>query len=117
MKTGGRLGKYARRNKLELLVIAIVCFAFVLVFSYLPLFGWRYAFYDFKPGLRLADSKFAGFKYFKIAFTQKLALISFLPFPFKLLLTAEFSSLASPPVSSPLFLFLVALEHGLDALQ
>jgi putative aldouronate transport system permease protein len=30
----------------------------------LPLFGWIYAFFDYRPGFDLAGTPFAGFKYF-----------------------------------------------------
>ena len=36
----------------------------VLVFAYYPLYGWIYAFYDYKPPALLSDSKFVGFKWF-----------------------------------------------------
>jgi putative aldouronate transport system permease protein len=34
------------------------------VFSYLPLWGWRYAFFDYKSGETLSMDKFVGFKWF-----------------------------------------------------
>ena len=34
------------------------------VFSYLPLFGWRYAFFDYKSGDTLSMENFVGFKWF-----------------------------------------------------
>ena len=36
----------------------------VLIFAYYPLYGWVYAFYDYKPPALLSDSKFVGFKWF-----------------------------------------------------
>ncbi|MBQ8953413.1 MAG: sugar ABC transporter permease [Clostridia bacterium] len=39
--------------------------ALVFIFSYLPLNGWRYAFYNYKPGKALTDCEFVGFKYFE----------------------------------------------------
>lgn len=41
-----------------------------LLFRYLPIFGWSYAFYDYKPGLDLSDCKFVGFKYFTRMFAN-----------------------------------------------
>jgi ABC-type polysaccharide transport system, permease component len=41
----------------------------VFVFSYIPLFGWIYAFFDYKPGIPLSHTAFVGFKFFSIAFT------------------------------------------------
>jgi putative aldouronate transport system permease protein len=50
-----------------LLLMALPFIAFVTVFSYVPLFGWIYAFYDYHPGVSLAKSTFVGFKYFQMA--------------------------------------------------
>ncbi len=36
----------------------------VAVFSYYPLYGWIYAFYDYKPPALLSDSQFVGLKWF-----------------------------------------------------
>lgn len=48
--------------KLFLLVAPFVIL--VLIFSYYPLYGWKYAFYDYKPPKALADCNFVGFKWF-----------------------------------------------------
>jgi len=37
----------------------------VAVFSYYPLYGWVYAFFDYKPPFPLSWDKFCGFKWFK----------------------------------------------------
>lgn len=36
----------------------------VLIFAYYPLYGWVYAFYDYKPPTPLSASPFVGFKWF-----------------------------------------------------
>lgn len=38
------------------------------VFSYLPLWGWRYGFFDYKAGQGLSMENFVGFKWFKFLF-------------------------------------------------
>ncbi|MBR4183201.1 MAG: sugar ABC transporter permease [Lachnospiraceae bacterium] len=43
---------------------AALCF----VFSYLPLWGWRYAFFDYSAGQTLTWDKFVGFKWFTSLF-------------------------------------------------
>lgn len=48
--------------KLFLLVAPFV--VLVLIFSYYPLYGWKYAFYDYKPPKPLSQSNFVGFKWF-----------------------------------------------------
>ena len=37
----------------------------VLIFSYYPLYGWVYAFFDYKPPKPLSESTFVGLKWFK----------------------------------------------------
>ncbi|SCX07286.1 putative aldouronate transport system permease protein [Lachnospiraceae bacterium YSD2013] len=37
----------------------------VLIFSYYPLYGWVYAFFDYKPPQALTPDKFVGLKWFK----------------------------------------------------
>ncbi len=34
------------------------------MFAYLPLYGWSYAFFNYRAGLKLLDCEFVGFKYF-----------------------------------------------------
>ncbi len=55
---------------MTLLLMAAPCAVFVLLFNYVPLFGWIYAFFDYKPGIKLANSEFVGLKYFKLAFQE-----------------------------------------------
>lgn len=43
---------------------------FIFLFSYVPLFGWAYAFFDYKPGLSLLDTAFVGFKNFSRVFSD-----------------------------------------------
>jgi len=40
--------------------------ALLFVFAYYPLWGWIYAFYDFKPPLTLAMSEFVGLHWFRL---------------------------------------------------
>lgn len=51
------------RYKLFLMALPFLILTFV--FSYYPLYGWRYAFYDFKPGIPLSQSTFVGLEWFK----------------------------------------------------
>ncbi len=48
--------------KLFLVTVPFLCL--YGLFRYFPMFGWSYAFYDYKPGLELTDCEFVGFKYF-----------------------------------------------------
>ncbi|GHT98439.1 sugar ABC transporter permease [Spirochaetia bacterium] len=53
-----------KKQGLRLFLISVPFLAAYLVFSYLPLFGWSYAFFDYRAGMDLFKSPFAGFKYF-----------------------------------------------------
>ncbi len=50
--------------KFQLFLMMLPIIALAFVFSYLPLFGWRYAFFDYKSGETLSMDKFVGFKWF-----------------------------------------------------
>ena len=54
--------KKSHSFKLFLMILPFVIL--VLIFSYYPLYGWMYAFYDYKPPRTLANSQFVGFKWF-----------------------------------------------------
>ena len=49
--------------KLFLFVLPFI--ALVLLFSYYPLYGWLYAFYDYRPPRPFSDAEFVGLKWFK----------------------------------------------------
>ena len=55
--------------KLFLMVLPFIIL--VLLFSYYPLYGWVYAFYDYKPPRALADCNFVGFKWFQSLVSSK----------------------------------------------
>ena len=40
------------------------CLIFVFLFSYLPLWGWSYSFFNYKPGKALLDCEFVGWDHF-----------------------------------------------------
>lgn len=49
--------------------LAILPFVILtLLFSYFPLHGWIYAFFDYKPPIKLSDSEFVGLRWFKMLF-------------------------------------------------
>lgn len=57
--------KFEMETKFKLFLMFLPFLALVAVFSYLPLWGWRYAFFDYKVGDSLSMDKFVGFKWFK----------------------------------------------------
>jgi multiple sugar transport system permease protein/putative aldouronate transport system permease protein len=46
--------------------------ALVFIFSYLPLYGWSYAFYNYRPPRSLAMSEFVGWYWFKSLFLNEV---------------------------------------------
>ncbi len=61
--------KKIKSFQLFLMVLPFVIL--VLIFSYYPLYGWRYAFYDYKPPKNLADCNFVGLKWFTSLVSSK----------------------------------------------
>lgn len=49
--------------KLFLLIVPFL--VLVLLFSYYPLYGWLYAFYDYRPPRPFSEAEFVGLKWFK----------------------------------------------------
>lgn len=62
--------KYEMVSKYKLFLMIIPFVVLVIVFSYLPLWGWRYSFFDYKPGSELTKDTFVGFKWFKFLFNN-----------------------------------------------
>jgi ABC-type polysaccharide transport system permease subunit len=52
------------KSRLSLTLMALPFILFVFAFSYVPLHGWIYAFYDYVPGIPLFKNKFIGFDNF-----------------------------------------------------
>lgn len=51
-----------------LCLMALPFVIWVVIFKYIPLWGWTMAFQEYKPGLSFFEQQFVGFKYFKIMF-------------------------------------------------
>lgn len=72
IKAGNQRGKKINREKLYLTLMAVPFVIYTIMFRYMPLFGWSFAFTNYKPGLSFSNLKFEGFKYFGyIAFLWK----------------------------------------------
>ena len=73
----------ARLSKLNLIrpekragfVLFLMTFPFIagtFMFIYYPLFGWLYAFFNYKPGQALSDLQYVGAKWFSISFDNQM---------------------------------------------
>lgn len=60
--------KWIMEGKYRLFLMFAPFIVLVFLFSYLPLWGWRYAFFDYKPGQALTPDNFVGFKWFTYLF-------------------------------------------------
>lgn len=67
-KAHSRLKQHSRKDGFRLLLMTIPFLALIFIFSYYPLYGWRYAFYTYKPGLKLEQCEYVGWKYFTLMF-------------------------------------------------
>ena len=57
-------------EKYSLFLMLLPVILLTVVFCYLPLWGWRYAFYDYTAGGTLSAENFVGFKWFTILFSN-----------------------------------------------
>ena len=53
-----------QKNSLKDFLLVLPFLLLIAVFSYYPLYGWVYAFFDYKPPFPLSWDKFVGFKWF-----------------------------------------------------
>lgn len=77
MTKGSRLKSMTASRRWEsykafLLVLPVLVYIFI--FKYKPLWGWIYAFFNYKPGRDLADCTFVGLKNFTSLFTNPVML-------------------------------------------
>ena len=63
--------KFEMQSQYKLFLMFMPFAALIFVFSYLPLYGWRYAFYDYKAGGTLSAENFVGFKWFTMLFESE----------------------------------------------
>jgi putative aldouronate transport system permease protein len=62
---GKSLSSMKVKNKYKLFFMALPFLILTFLFSYLPLHGWLYAFYNFRPGIPLVNTEFVGLLWFK----------------------------------------------------
>lgn len=52
-------------NSIKLFLYILPFLVLVFIFSYYPLYGWIYGFYDYRPPRPFSDAEFVGLKWFK----------------------------------------------------
>lgn len=60
--------KFEMESKFKLFLLLMPFVTLAFVFSYLPLAGWRFAFFNYKSGESLSRETFVGFKWFTYLF-------------------------------------------------
>ncbi|MDD7403109.1 MAG: ABC transporter permease subunit [bacterium] len=63
--------KYEMESKYKLFLMFLPFALLAFLFCYLPLYGWRYAFFDYKSGGTLSADNFVGFKWFTYLFKNE----------------------------------------------
>ena len=58
-------------KKYKLFLMMLPFLIAVFLFAYLPLYGWSYAFYNYKFGIPLSDQEFVGLKWFREMWTNQ----------------------------------------------
>ena len=67
-----RKKKFKAREGFILFLLSSPFILHTFIFSYVPLFGWSYAFFEFRAGLRLFDTPFVGFAHFTSMFDNPI---------------------------------------------
>jgi len=60
--------KFQMDSKYRLFLMILPFLVLVALFAYLPLWGWRYAFFNFRLGQELSMENFVGFRWFEFLF-------------------------------------------------
>lgn len=63
-----KIRKEKRWNDFKLFLYVLPVVAIVILFCYVPLWGWSFAFFQYKPGRALLDSTFVGLDNFEVLF-------------------------------------------------
>ena len=62
--------KMAMEEKYRLFLMMLPVILLSFIFCYLPIWGWRYAFFDYTPGGSIGAENYVGFKWFNFLFTD-----------------------------------------------
>lgn len=98
--------KKMTRGQFVLLAMTVPSIIFIFLFSYLPIMGWGYAFFDYRIGYKLKDCVFTGLETFKYALlnptlidvlinTFAIGLLSLLSIPIACLVAIFLSEMAA----------------------
>lgn len=63
--------KFSMESRFKLFLMFLPFALLAFVFCYLPLWGWRYSFFDYRAGGELSSETWVGFKWFKYLFENE----------------------------------------------
>ncbi|MGI6107418.1 MAG: ABC transporter permease [Lachnospiraceae bacterium] len=66
------IADYKKKLKWKAFFCVLPGIILIFIFHYLPLWGWSFAFFQYRPGKKLADCAFLGFKNFEELFGNKV---------------------------------------------
>ena len=61
-----------RWSGIKLFLMIVPFMALIFIFSYYPLYGWVYAFFDYRPPIPLDQSTYVGLKWFQYLFANSI---------------------------------------------
>ena len=68
MQKKERVINYKKRRSYQEFLYILPFILLVAMFSYFPLYGWRYAFHDYQPPFPISSENFVGLKWFQSFF-------------------------------------------------
>jgi len=58
------------KSQNQLIWMSVPLMLYIILFAYVPVWGWTMAFQDFKPAKAFGEQTWVGFKHFKFLFTD-----------------------------------------------
>ncbi|MFB9277136.1 ABC transporter permease [Cohnella cellulosilytica] len=83
----------------------------VFLFSYLPLYGWIYAFYDYHAGMKLTDTEFVGLRHFA-ELIENPAMADEIVRVLRNTFAMSFLGIATSPLPALFAIFLLEIRSG-----
>ena len=108
----------AQKSGFHLFLMSLPLLILLFLFSYLPLYGWIYAFFDYHAGMQLKDCTFVGFKFFTAMFNNSASINETLRVLKNTFGMSALNILTSPlPVIFALFLVEIKNKHLRSLIQ
>ncbi len=55
-----------QKKRIQITLMALPFVIFIIMFSYVPIFGWSFAFLNYRPGIPLSQTPFVGLRFFRL---------------------------------------------------